>query len=176
MPRVFISIGSNIDPETNIRKAVEALAKHIRITGISTVYLTTAIGRAGQPAFYNTVLATETGLDPRELKFSVLRRIEAELGRKRSADKYAPRPIDLDIAVYGGLVIDEPGLKIPDPDIYERAFLAAGLAELAPDMVLPDSGRLIRDVYYDMSPALMESLDELTASLRRACENLHDKP
>ena len=150
MPRVFISLGSNIDPETNIRKALEALARHVRITGISTITRTLAIGRPGQPDFLNAVVQAETKMPPRELKFSGLRQIEAELGRKRTEDKFAPRPIDLDLLIYDDFVIDEPDLKIPDPDIYCRAFLAAGIAELAPDLVLPDTGRLIGQVLSQM--------------------------
>lgn len=75
--------------------------------------------------------------DPRSLKFHVLRPIEDALGRVRTNDSYAARPIDLDVLLFGSLVMNEPGLVIPDPDILSRPFLAAALVELHPDLVLP---------------------------------------
>jgi 7,8-dihydro-6-hydroxymethylpterin-pyrophosphokinase len=74
------------------------------------------------------------------LKFEVLRRIEAALGRRRGPDKYAPRPIDLDLLLYGDSVVEEPDLVLPDPDLRTRPFLAAALQELAPGLIEPVAG------------------------------------
>lgn len=68
------------------------------------------------------------------------------MGRIRTEDKYAPRTIDLDILLYGDQVIQEPDLKIPDPDLYRRPFLAIALLELAPQLRLPDSGSLLAEL------------------------------
>ena len=82
----------------------------------------------------------QTAVSARALKFGILRGIETDLGHARSADKYAARPIDLDLAVYGDAVIDEPDLHVPDPDIRERPFVAVPLLGLAPNLVMPDTG------------------------------------
>src|SRR5262245_46662957 len=99
MPRAFIGIGSNIAPEKNIREALRMLAKSARIISISTFYREPAIDRPSEPDFYNGVVAIETDLAPTTLKLKLLRKIEADLGRRRSADKYASRTIDLDLLV-----------------------------------------------------------------------------
>jgi 2-amino-4-hydroxy-6-hydroxymethyldihydropteridine diphosphokinase len=126
MTTVYISLGSNVEPEANIPKALEQLAARVRLQGLSTFYRTEPVGPAGQPAFINGVAQVWTDLPPRALKSDILRPIEAALGRERGPDRYAPRPIDLDLLVYG----DMP----PDPDLRTRPFLAAALADLAPSL------------------------------------------
>ncbi len=137
--RVLVAVGSNIEPERNIPAALEMLTHHARLTGVSTFYRTAPLDRPEQPPFLNGAVRIETRLTARALKFDVLRAIEGRLGRVRTQDAYAPRTIDLDIALYGDSVIDEPDLRVPDPDIRERSFLAIPLLELEPDLVLPDS-------------------------------------
>lgn len=135
-----------MEPRKNIPEALTRLAESMAITGVSTFYCTPALNRPEQPDYLNGVVAVTCSMTPRDLKFEILRPIEASLGRMRNADRYAARPIDLDILIYGDLVVNEPDLCIPDPDLRERAFLAAGLLELAPDLVLPDSGKALSDV------------------------------
>jgi 2-amino-4-hydroxy-6-hydroxymethyldihydropteridine diphosphokinase len=139
----YISVGSNIDPEKNIPEALEKLKKYVRVKAISTFYRTIPIGRPEQPAFLNGVWQIDAEQTARELKFHVLRQIESELGRVRTEDKYAARTIDLDIVLYGDMVINEPDLHIPDPDIRQRPFIAVPLLDLAPRLVLPDTGELL---------------------------------
>jgi len=104
---------------------------------------------------------------PRDLKFGLLRRIEADLGRVRTADKYAARTIDLDILLYGDRIIDQPDLKVPDPDLRERAFLIVPLAELAPDVVLPDDGRAAAEAARGVDGAGLVADIEFSERLRR---------
>lgn len=163
MDTVYIGVGSNIEPEANIIEALRMLRRVVAVTGVSTFYRTEPIDRPEQASFYNGVFRIETGIAPHRLKEAILRPAESSLGRERTADKYAARTIDLDILVYGDTV---DGAEIPDPDIYARPFLAAPLLELAPNLVLPDSGRSIREVVdslrtYDMTP-----LPEFTNRLR----------
>jgi len=162
----FIAVGSNIDPERNIRSAIALLAEHARLTGISTFYRTTALGRAAQDMFLNGVCSIAATMAPRTLKFEVLRRIEKELGRVRSEDKYAPRTIDLDIAVFGSLVVDESDLTIPDPDVRRRVFVAVPLLEIAPDLVLPDSGQPLQEIARAMNAESLAPAEAFTNSLR----------
>jgi 2-amino-4-hydroxy-6-hydroxymethyldihydropteridine diphosphokinase len=137
MADAYIAIGSNIAPADNVRRAVELLAAEVRLTAVSTVYLTPAEGRPEQASYYNCVVAVRTELPAERLKAEVLRRIEERLGRVRSADKFAPRTIDLDLLVYDQLAVDSAELKLPDPQILTRPFVTVPLAELAPDLVLP---------------------------------------
>ena len=166
MARAFIGIGSNIDPEKNIRQALRQLAQAVPLTAISTFYREPAIERPDEPAFYNGVVAIETRLPPMRLKQDVLRRIEADLGRLRSSDKYASRPIDLDLLLYDDCVLSNNQLILPDPDILERAFVAIPLCELAPDLLLPGSGLPICRVAERFAAEDLERLPEYTRLLR----------
>ncbi len=166
MARAFIGIGSNIDPADNVRAAVHALARQTRLIGISTVYLTEALGAAEQPPYYNCVVEIEAEAAPAEIKFGILRDIENSLGRRRTEDKYAPRTIDLDLIVYGDLTIDAGGIRLPDPEILERPFLAVPLFELAPSLVLPGYNSRISDVAARLSRDGMKPLEDYARLLR----------
>jgi 2-amino-4-hydroxy-6-hydroxymethyldihydropteridine diphosphokinase len=137
---VFISVGSNINPEDNILRALDELAGRVRVEAVSTFYHTSPLDRPEQPPFVNGVVKARTDLEARALKRDVLRAIESSLGRVRTGDADAARTIDLDILLYDSAIINEPKLRVPDPDIRERLFLAISLLELAPDLVLPDTG------------------------------------
>lgn len=167
MARVYIGVGANINPRENVREALRQLKHAVRIVGISTFYRTAPLGRPEQPPFINGVIAVETELPPLVLKSSVLRRIEEALGRQRRTDKYAARPIDLDMLVYDALVQVTEELVLPDPDITQRAFLAIPLCELAPELVLPDTGRCIREIAASFAVHTMEPLMAYTEELRK---------
>lgn len=124
MPPAFISLGSNVDPEHHLPRAVAALARLGPITGVSNVYESAAVGPAGQPPFLNAVVRAEVDLSREDLRHR-LRAIEAELGRVRTQDKYAPRTIDLDLVALEDFF---------DPEVASRAYLAVTLAEVAPDL------------------------------------------
>jgi 2-amino-4-hydroxy-6-hydroxymethyldihydropteridine diphosphokinase len=162
----YISVGSNIEPEKNIPEALEKLKKYVRVKAISTFYRTVPIGRPEQPAFLNGVWQIDAEQSARELKFHVLRQIEAELGRVRTKDKYVPRTIDLDIALYGDVVINESDLRIPDPDIRQRPFIAVPLLELAPLLVLPDTGELLSSLDIVKAIQELEPVYDFTEILR----------
>lgn len=96
---------------------------------VSAVYASPAAGPPGQPGFLNAAARLETDLAPEEVRVR-LRKVEADLGRVRTSDRYAPRPIDLDLVLYDDLV--SPSLRIPDPDLLERPYLAVVASELDP--------------------------------------------
>ncbi len=147
---VFVTLGSNVAPESNLPRAVRLLGERLALRAVSRVYRTAPLDASGrvmikQGHFLNAAALVETDLPPAALKHDVLRPIEAEMGRVRSADKYAPRSIDLDIALYGDLVLDDPEsrLTLPDPEITTRAHVALPLADLAPDFVHPVTGETL---------------------------------
>jgi 2-amino-4-hydroxy-6-hydroxymethyldihydropteridine diphosphokinase len=152
--RALIALGSNIDPERNLPAAVARLGAHpdIEVLAASGVYESLPLGRPGDPCFHNAALAVETWLSPAELR-AELRRLEAELGRVRGKDRYAPRPIDLDLAAYEGFAGEVEGSRVPDPEIARRAFLALPLAEVAPDWVEPGLGRPLGEIATSFDPA-----------------------
>jgi 2-amino-4-hydroxy-6-hydroxymethyldihydropteridine diphosphokinase len=167
MTRAFIAVGSNIEPARNVREALRRLALDEVIAGISTVYRTPAEGRPGQPKYYNCVVEIETATAPRDLKFRVLRRIEKELGRERTADKDAPRTIDLDLIWYGEVVMKAAHLVLPDPQIARRPFLAVPLCQLAPGLVIPGCSLRVCDAAAGLPRGGMEPLVAYSKSLRK---------
>jgi len=164
---VYIGVGSNIEPESNIADALARLSKHVEVTGISSFYRTAPLLRENQNDYLNGVWQISTSISPDDLKFSVLRRIEKELHRNRESDKYAPRTIDLDILLYGDTVMQEDNLTIPDPDICKRSFIAFPLSELNPDLIMPDTKKLLIDILSVLSKENMIADLAFTERLRK---------
>ena len=145
MARVFIGLGSNEGERLErISQAMHTLASvsGIRMIQVAMISETEPMGGPPQGPYLNTVAEIETTLRPREL-LDVLQEIERRLGRQPSAQRWAPRPIDLDILLYDDLVIQEPDLVIPHPRMHERRFVLEPLAQLAPDLVHPILGQTI---------------------------------
>ena len=165
MPDCFLAVGSNIDPESNIPAALTRLCSLTPVLASSTFYRTIYLDRPDDPPFLNGVWLIRTDLSPSELKFDLLRPLEAALGRIRSLDKSAPRTIDLDLILYADFVIDHPALKLPAPEIRIRPFVAVPLLELAPKLILPDTGEPLARLAVVRNPSLIPDPD-LTAKLR----------
>jgi len=144
---VLLSLGSNIEPDHHLLQAVWNLSQRVEVVAVSQVFETAPVGGVG-PLFLNTALEIRCVLDPQQLKFEVLRPVEKELGRERSADRNAPRSIDVDISLFGQQVVEdqEVGLQIPDPEILTRAHVAVPLADLAPNWVHPVTGRRLVEI------------------------------
>jgi len=146
MTRVFIAVGSNINPEYNIREAVQRLASRCRVLAVSPVYETAPVGKTDQPNFLNAAALIETDLTAAELKTQVLQVIERELGRVRTEELNAPRTIDLDIALFGDQVLDVRSRHIPDPDISKYPHIAVPLADLAPQQLHPETSQTLLEI------------------------------
>ncbi len=136
----YVAVGSNIDPRRNVPWALTLLQARVTVTALSTFYRSVAVGPSHQPPFVNGVVRCETAMAPRAFKYNVLREVEREVGRVRTDDKYAPRCIDLDLVLYGTMIVHEEGLELPDPEIWNRPFLAVPLLELWPGCTVPGSG------------------------------------
>lgn len=130
MPRIWVSIGSNIDAEANVRGAVGALREVFGDAVLSPVYETAAVGFEGPP-FLNLVAGFRTGL-PASRVMQILARIEARFGRERSAKKFDSRTLDLDLLVYGNAPLIVNGKRLPRDEILEYAFVLKPLADVAP--------------------------------------------
>jgi 2-amino-4-hydroxy-6-hydroxymethyldihydropteridine diphosphokinase len=146
-------LGSNIEPEKNLPDAVLALSDSGRVAAVSEVYESAPVGFADQPNFLNAAVLLETPLSARELRFEAIAKIEGRLGRVRDPqNKNAPRPIDIDIALFNRDVLHGDGLSIPDPNILDRLFVARPLAELEPDYIHPETGRTLREIAASLEP------------------------
>jgi len=147
--RAFVGLGSNLgEREATLWKALEGLGatEGIEVVAVSSFRETDPVGVVDQPRFVNGAAALETSLRPRELLERLLD-VERSLGRDRAVEeRWGPRTLDLDLLLYGGETIDEPGLEVPHPRLAERAFVLEPLLELDPDLRLPD-GRPLRDLY-----------------------------
>lgn len=141
----YVALGSNLsDPVQQVRIALTELAglPDSRLVAASRLYRTAPVGPAGQPDYVNAVACLETRLEPGQLLVE-LQAIELAHGRRRDGTRWGPRTLDLDILLYGETLIDEPGLRIPHPEMSVRAFVLIPLAEVAPpDLVLPDGRHL----------------------------------
>ena len=143
MPAVkaAIGLGSNLDgPEARVRRAFAQLAAlpQTMVAARSPLYRTAPVGYADQPPFINACVLVETRLPARELLDGLLE-IERREGRVRDVPN-GPRTLDLDIVLYGGATIDEPGLCVPHPRAHERAFVLAPLVDVWPDATIPGHG------------------------------------
>lgn len=136
--RAFVLLGSNLEPESNLPRAVAGLARLGQIRRVSSVYQSPPVARPDQPNFLNAAVLLETEHDPPALQ-RALRQLEAELGRVRGRDKHEPRTIDLDLCLYGSR-IDTGSVPLPDPDLLEHAHAAAPIAELDPEFRHPVTG------------------------------------
>lgn len=173
MTRAFVAVGSNIEPERNVRRALSLLCREVTVVGISTVYLTEAIDRPDSPRYYNCVVEIEAGMGPSALKSEVLRRIEDSCGRKRSGDRYADRTMDLDLILYDDLAVRTVDQVLPDPDIAVRPFLAFSLFELDPDLTVAGLGPVSR-IKNRFAGVELWALPEYTERLRK--ETCHGNP
>lgn len=167
MTRAYIGVGSNVKPEGHVPAALRLLAEQVHLVAISTFYRSRAEGRPEQPDYANGVVAIETDRTPEALKAEVLRPIEARLGRRRTADRFAARTIDLDLLLFGEAEQHGPDLQLPSPDIERRDFVAIPLAELAPELRVPGMAVRVRDLAAGFSPGELRPLPSLTAQLRR---------
>jgi 2-amino-4-hydroxy-6-hydroxymethyldihydropteridine diphosphokinase len=161
-------MGSNIEPRSNMLAALEALFGHVEIVAVSRLFATDPIADEPVPAFLNAAAEIETSLPPADLKFDVLRVIEAGLGRIRSGNRNAPRQIDLDIALFGDRVLHDEvaGVRIPDPDILRYAHVARPLADLAPKRRHPVTGQTLQEISEKLAPSGGVSLAPAPEALR----------
>ncbi|MCP4583023.1 MAG: 2-amino-4-hydroxy-6-hydroxymethyldihydropteridine diphosphokinase [candidate division Zixibacteria bacterium] len=143
---VYLGLGANLgDRLENIKKALTLLNNKPGITLIrtSSLYLTEPIGVSRQPDFYNGVAEIKTTLSPQSL-LKVVKAIEYDMGRQPDSH-FQPRPIDIDILMYGDLEIDSLDLRVPHSRLDKRAFVLIPLLELNPDLLHPISFKPLKE-------------------------------
>ena len=136
---VYLGLGSNIDPEENLRLGVRELRRIFGEIDLSAVYSSAAIGFDGAD-FLNMVVRLQSTDSPRAIQGHA-ESIHVLAGRDSASDKYSSRPLDIDLLLYGDELIDEPGLKLPRCDVLEYSFVLRPLAELDPGLIHPQTGK-----------------------------------
>ncbi|MFH0925562.1 MAG: 2-amino-4-hydroxy-6-hydroxymethyldihydropteridine diphosphokinase [bacterium] len=145
----YVGFGSNLgDCSANLKKAIELLSikEGIKLGQISSFYLTEPVGYKDQPYFTNAVCLFKTTLGVNEF-FTNLKTIECLMGREKTF-KWGPRKIDLDLLLYGDLVLNSPDLKIPHPLMNKRNFVLIPLTEIAPNLIHPVLQVKIQDIIH----------------------------
>ncbi|HEY0661328.1 MAG TPA: 2-amino-4-hydroxy-6-hydroxymethyldihydropteridine diphosphokinase [Lysobacter sp.] len=141
MAKAYLSLGSNLDPEANLRSAIVALRERFGEVLLSPVYRTRAVGFDGAD-FLNAAAIIDTDLDPHALN-GWLHALEDAHGRDRSGPRFGDRTLDIDIVLFDDRVLEGAGnLRIPRPEL-KHAFVLQPLADIAPDMVVPGDGRTL---------------------------------
>ncbi|MBV2134959.1 2-amino-4-hydroxy-6-hydroxymethyldihydropteridine diphosphokinase [Pseudomonas sp. MAP12] len=166
MPRVYIGLGSNLaEPAQQLEAALAALGRlpRCRLVAQSSLYASDPLGPPDQPRYVNAVAALDCELAPLEL-LDALQAIELEQGRVRKAERWGPRTLDLDILLFGNLQLDEERLRVPHYHMHARAFVLYPLAEIAPQLVLPD-GRALQALLAACPPQGLERLSATASAV-----------
>ena len=141
MPLVFLGLGSNLRPEENLQLGVRELARRFSLVAVSCVYRNRAFGFEGDD-FLNAVVSVET--DKRaDVVVDELNEIHALAGRERGPKAFVSRTLDIDLLLYGDEIIAE--CRVPRDDVLEYSFVLRPLAELAPGLRHPQTGRTMAD-------------------------------
>lgn len=146
MTRVFVGIGSNVEPERRIREALRLLHRRFGPAELSPIYRNPAVGFQGDD-FLNLVVAFDSPEDAANVH-AALDEIERQCGRVRGGPRFAPRTLDLDLLLYGDLVADAP-VKLPRPEILKYAYVLKPLADLVPERRHPLTGRSFAEHWRD---------------------------
>jgi 2-amino-4-hydroxy-6-hydroxymethyldihydropteridine diphosphokinase len=159
MVEALLGLGGNVgDVQSTLDQAVAVFCdgRDVRLVARSSGYRTAPWGVTDQPPFINMALAVDTTLMPHALLDRALR-VEAMFGRDRAKEKrWGPRSLDIDIIAFDGIEMNEPGLTLPHPRLFERAFVLAPLAEIAPDRKI--KGIAIRDALAKLDASGVEKL------------------
>lgn len=164
MPEVYVSIGSNIDREVNVREGLHLLTQRFGPLSSSVLYETESVGFAG-PNFYNLVVGFHTDLTLAEVA-KVLAGIEAARGRHRGGPGFDDRTLDLDVLLYGETINHEPPFDIPRADITEYAFVLCPLAEIAGHLIHPERGVTYAELWATFEDESQRLWPVVTQSLR----------
>jgi len=159
MVEALIGLGGNLG---DVRKSIDGAVglfcadTAVRLVAQSADYRTPPWGVIDQPAFINRCLVVQTVLTPQDLLKRALA-VERQLGRDRAGERrWGPRPIDIDLLSYDDVVLDEPGLRLPHPELFRRAFVLVPLAEIAADRIV--AGTRIGDALAQLDTAGIERL------------------
>jgi 2-amino-4-hydroxy-6-hydroxymethyldihydropteridine diphosphokinase len=159
---VYFGLGSNIDPEPNLKLGVNELRRRFGAIDVSPVYLSPAIGFEGAD-FLNLVVGCDSELSPAEL-VDEIEAIHGLAGRERTKEKFNARTLDIDLLLVGDLVTDGPPTRIPRSDVLDCAFVLKPMVDIAPDLAHPETGQTLAE-HWDAFDQDSQPLTEVTLPL-----------
>ena len=146
---VILLLGSNIEPDKNIRQALDLINQHVNLVARSHLWETEAVGSNG-PNFLNIAVVISTPFEAARIKENIIQPIEDQLGRMRTKDKYAPRTMDIDIILFNDQVVDQ--------NLWSKAFIALPVAELVPDLPHPTRNQTLSDISMELKNSAFAEL------------------
>ncbi|MHC4136756.1 MAG: 2-amino-4-hydroxy-6-hydroxymethyldihydropteridine diphosphokinase [Planctomycetota bacterium] len=147
--RVALGLGSNVgDRRAHLETALSDLRARLEVLAVSRFVATEPVGGPPQGEFLNAAALVETELSPRAL-LELAHALEDAAGRQREV-RWGPRPLDIDLLLYGDEVVRDADLVIPHPRLHERRFVLEPLAEIAPDWIVPRLDRTVRELREDL--------------------------
>jgi 2-amino-4-hydroxy-6-hydroxymethyldihydropteridine diphosphokinase len=164
MKLIYLGLGTNLGQRmANLQLAVDQLAVEVAITGVSPIYSTPPWGVTDQPDFFNCCVSARTNKSPLAV-LSTIKRIEKKIGRQETF-RWGPRLIDIDLLFYDNIIFDADVLTIPHPGIVGRAFVLVPLADIAPKLVHPQSGKTVRELLTAVSTEEIRPLSSMHLSV-----------
>lgn len=147
MAKVYLGLGSNVEPQKYLRMGIRELGTQYGVLELSNIYRSKAVGFEGND-FLNLVVGLETEQTPQQIH-TVIEEMHARAGRQRGESRYAPRTLDIDLLLYDDLILDEAPLRLPRSDVLKYSFVLGPLAEIAPDLRHPETGKPISEHWAD---------------------------
>lgn len=147
MTKVYLGLGSNVDPQKHLRLGIRELSRRFGVLELSNIYRNKAVGFEGED-FLNLVAGLETSCSAGEVLESI-DELHAMANRQRNETRFSPRTLDVDLLLYGGQIIDSGRVHVPRSDILKYSFVLGPLAEIAPQLRHPETGKTIADHWAD---------------------------
>ena len=147
MATIYLGLGSNIDPEEHLGFAVRKLRERYGDIEASAVYRSAAVGFDGDD-FLNLVVRLQSDATATEI-CEEIERLHSLVGRVRGGKKWVSRPLDIDLLLYDDLIVDAPPVRVPRSDILDYSFVLRPMAELAPDLVHPVTGKTMLEHWHE---------------------------
>lgn len=154
--RYYISLGSNLNRRAHLACAVRFLQASFQHIRLSPVYQSPAYGFDG-PDFYNGVVVFDSAIEPLALK-NWLRDLEYACGRSQNQSRYSDRTLDMDILLAGQLILKHKNLRLPRPELTRRAYVLKPLCDLAPNLIHPETGQKIAEMWHQLDAAESQKL------------------
>jgi 2-amino-4-hydroxy-6-hydroxymethyldihydropteridine diphosphokinase len=148
---VYLGIGSNVDAEKNLRLAVRELRRRFGELALSETYRNAPVGFEGAE-FLNLVAGLETDSSPAHI-LTHIEAIHRLVGRQRGDARFSSRPLDIDLLLYDDLILNEAPIRLPRADVLKYSFVLRPIAEIAPDLVHPETGRTMAEHWREFDAA-----------------------